>query len=399
MNTSTLFHSAYVRGARLKRQQIGALLGASLGLIFLAGCSRSGVIETPESLAGVNEAELAELMHEKPESLSEGTYQIGPGDVLSIYLIGRPDLLGEEDNHDGPTGEEGFVVTETPYLLFPEIGPIRVHDRTAREVEAELKKAYGRIIRNPRPVVIVKKYGRNTVEVLGMVREPGVYTWQPGDRVIDALLKAGGLNPEQRHIQQAPGRFVKIYRKVEPRQIARKTESDERYKLTASTGPSSAVPSSLERPNLVSRREITIPFREYLRTGRLRFNIPLMAGDVVYLPPAGSVIVKGSVRDPGVAYLGPSVQTLTDVISEKGGLRFSAKSKVDVIRQTTSAEPKVYSLDARDMMDRDIEDFPVIDGDQIMVYSSPPRAVVDFILSIFRGGSSAGVSATVSPTP
>lgn len=319
----------------------------------------------------------------------EGSYRIGEGDVLTVYLIGRPDVLGEKENSKGAVGEEGFVVTENPYLIFPKIGPVRVHGLTADQLQTELELSYGQMIIKPRPVVVIKKFRRNRIQVLGMVQNPGTYAWQRGDKIIDAIIKAGGVNPERRHVQQSPGRHIKLFRE---------TANATRDGLQPGNGnPTDSLPLEMAGIKLDLREEITIPIREYLRSGRLRYNIPLHANDIIYLPPAGSVIVKGTVRQPGVGYLGPSVQTVTDVISERGGLRFSAKSNIDVVRLIDSPEPQVFRLDVRDMMARREPDFFVEDGDQIIVYRSRPRAIAGWFLEIFHGGSKAGFSATVGP--
>lgn len=317
------------------------------------------------------------------------SYRIGEGDVLTVYLIGRPDVLGEKDNRKGAVGEEGFVVTENPYLIFPKIGPVRVHGLTADQLQVELGLSYGLMIINPRPVVVIKKFRRNRIRVLGMVQNPGTYAWRHGDKVIDAIIKAGGVNPERRHVQQSPGRYIKIFRET-----AHATHVDNE---PANGHRTDSLPGEIAGIELALREEITVPIREYLRSGRLRYNIPLYANDIIYLPPAGSVIVKGTVLRPGVGYLGPSVQTVTDVITERGGLRFSAKSNIDVVRLTDSSEPQIFRLDIRDMLARRKPDFFVEDGDQIVVYRSRPRAVAGWFLEIFHGGSKAGFSATVGP--
>lgn len=372
------------------RLRIARVLAIAVLLPLLASACASRNPGAPIRDAGtIDTARLDSLLQLPIPVEPKDSYRIGEGDVLTVYLIGRPDVLGVANNGNRADGEEGFIVTENPYLVFPKIGPVRVHDLTARQLQDRLRISYGSIIINPRPVVVIRKFRRNQIQVLGMVRHPGTFPWQRGDRVVDAIIKAGGVNPERRHIQQSPGRYIKIFRETASR--------DRRTLETKSRLPADLIAQESGENQAASREEITIPIRDYLRSGQLRYNVPLQANDIVYLPPAGSVIVKGTVNQPGVGYLGPSVQTVTDVISERGGLRFSAKSNVDLVRYAESNDPQVFYLNVRDMLNRREPDFFVEDGDQIIVYRSGPRAVAGWILEIFHGGSKAGFSATVGP--
>jgi protein involved in polysaccharide export with SLBB domain len=154
-----------------------------------------------------------------------------------------------------------------------------------------------------------------------------------------------------------------------------------------------------EGKRLIPRSEINIPIEEFILSGNLTYNIPLVPNDVLFIPTAGAVIVQGSVRNAGVTFLGPSMHTLTQVITERGGLRYGAHSRIEIIRTLRDGSQTSYFRDLRSMQDRAVEDFLLQDGDQIFIYSHWLRSSLEWIGAIFRASVATGVSATYSPVP
>lgn len=354
----------------------------ALAGLILTGCARRGDFTTApiEVDTPIDHAKLQMLMvpTSSEATPSDEEYTIGPRDALTVYLLGRNDILPESRDADG-----AFVVTENPMMIFPEIGAIRVHGKTARQLEEDLRQAYSKIIIEPKPVVVIRRFENNQVGVLGAVRQPGRYQWEPGDRVSDALLKAGGVGPVSGRGAMATGRYIKLYR----HKLDRKQRTEMSLKDLMSTLG--------ETQDGSLRETILLPIGDYQKSGQLEYNVPLEPNDIVYVPPAGTVIVKGRVGRPGVVQLAPSVQSVTDVLTAAGGLRFGADSKIEVIRQQPGQAPKVYALNGRDMMQRQAADFLLEDGDEVQVYDNNARIGAEWLGGLFSRGTQVGVRGTI----
>ena len=354
--------------------------------LFATGCARTAsdpVIGSAIDLSDpISPEAVQRLISTADMQLNRGQpYYIGPGDVISVQLIGREDIL--TDRSDEPGVE--FQVTDYPLLALPLIGAIKVHGKSAEELQQDLKTAYREFISDPQPVVVIKQFNRNQVSVLGSVVKPGRYPINFGDTLIDGIFKAGGLSLGGRAGGLAPGRYLKLYRqKLSMRQEAT-LSVEELVELISKGG------------KVLPREEYVIPISQFIFHGVMDYNFPLAPNDIIYVPPAGTCIVQGHVFDPGVTFLGPSVMTVTQVIVERRGLRFSADSDIEVVRTGRDGQPVSYFMNARAMLSRDTEDFALQDGDQVFIYSHPVRTALEWFGKFFQGSVKAGAQATYNP--
>jgi polysaccharide export outer membrane protein len=364
---------------------------ALLALIVLiaAGCHRargprSRYVPPPmDSQREQVEASIERLLRSEELKLSRPQeYFIGPGDVLGITLVGRPDILGT--GRDG-TERLSVTVTENPVITLPLIGAIRVHGKTSMQLETELQAAYSRFISNPVPVVVIDKYYYNQVTVLGSVRNPGQYPLNFGDTVIDSIFKAGGLTFGRETGGLPPARYLKVYRE--------KVNNRERAELS----PEEYLERISVDEKILPREEIIVPIEEFILNGDMQYNIPLHPNDLVFIPSAGTVIVHGRIRNPGIVFLGPSLRTLLQVVTERGRLRYSAGSRVEIVRTYADGAQESFYRNVRRIQRREDEDFLLQDGDQIFVYTVAWRDVLEFLGNIVRTGANAGVNATYAP--
>ena len=332
----------------------------------------------------VKEEDIQKLLATAKMQLREtDDYFIGPGDVISIQLVGRSDILG---GGESGSGSVQFLIGDNPQLVLPYIGALKVHDKTAAQLQEDLKIAYAEFIKDPNPLVIIEEFNRNQIMVLGSVNTPGRVEFEYGDTLLDALFKAGGLTYGGRSGGLAPGRYLKIYReRLSPRERATLTMEELLERLTID-----------ER--IVTREEIVVPIQELLFTGTLTTNVPVFPNDIVFIPPGGTVSVRGYVESPSVVFLGPSVSTISQVINETNGLRIAADNVVDVIRPYPDGQDVTYRLQAYDIIQRKDPDFVIRDGDEIVVYGTYPGWFLEFVSSIFRASINTGANATYSPT-
>ncbi len=359
-------------------------------VLLLAGCStrgpRSEPALPPVDFEGIEwENDFQRLKTQEYLFPGRSEYVIGPGDILSLTLVGRQDMLGlSDENTDGGLK---IQVSESPFIVLPHIGAIRAHGKTQLELERDLRDAYDAVIRNPVVVLTIENYHYNQVTVLGSVNKAGRYILEPGGTLVDAIFKAEGFSLGGIQRGLPPGRVIKIYREKLPRRERIERPIDELMKILS------------EESELSTREEILVPFDDFIIRGRLKHNLPLLPNDIVYVPPAGTVSVQGYFGNPRVVFLGPGLRLLSEVATETGGLKFKAASRVEIIRTDDDGSVESIFVDLRRVMKRKDPDIYMEDNDKIVSYLHPRRAVLDSFYSIFRASATTGVSATYSPGP
>lgn len=100
-----------------------------------------------------------------------------PGDVIRLKIWREPDYSGD------------FPIDETGTAVFPRIGPTQVGALTVDSLKQTLTAQYAAFLRNPSIEVTALR----RVNVLGAVKNPGLYQVDPTMTVADALALAGGV--------------------------------------------------------------------------------------------------------------------------------------------------------------------------------------------------------------
>jgi polysaccharide export outer membrane protein len=128
---------------------------------------------------------------------------IGPGDEVNVEVFDTPDLDQNARVTDGG---------EFPLMLG---GTVRLASLTpaeaARTIEAALIKSH--VMYYPRVMVTVTQYATQTVTVFGQVAKPGTYSIDTPRSVVDVLGLAGGLT-------DLADRHVTIERHTSHRQVS-----------------------------------------------------------------------------------------------------------------------------------------------------------------------------------
>lgn len=177
-------------------------------------------------------ADMLALTEVDPNKVPE--YLIGPGDELQVKVTAHPELSGN------------LTVGSFGEIRLPESGDVvQAADRTVAELEETIIWKYSAFTK-AEPVVIVSiaKFNSKFVYVLGAVRNPGKYS--VGDRVLslrDAVYRAG--------MPQADAALRKVI---------------------------------VVKPDRDKPQALKIDFEEIMYGNRLRNNIALSEGDVVFLP-------------------------------------------------------------------------------------------------------------------
>lgn len=368
---------------------LARLLFAFLPLALLAlGCGA----RRPEVMAGppvdmataIDKEELLRLVAQADLQLAaEQDYYLGPGDMIGVQLLGRPDILAGGGDPDQQ--EFIFTITDSPYMSFPLVGAIKVHNKTAAQLQDDLRAAYSAYLRNPEPLVIIREFARNRVTVLGSVINSGEYTYEFGDTALDAIFRAGGLSTGGKSNGPAPGRFLKVYRE--------KLTGEQRATMSLEE----MIQAISEDGRVLPREEIVIPIEDLIVNGVLGYNIPLRQNDILYIPPAGTINMQGYVNSPGITFLGPSLKTVGQAVTERGGLRVAGASTVEVVRNYSDGQHVSYFVNARRVIGHSEPDFVIRDGDEIFVYTTTVREAAEIIQNFVSGSIRAGANYTYSP--
>ncbi len=158
-----------------------ALVGASVWACVAVACGGSGPVR-PVSL---------------PPPSEKGA--LGPGDVLSIQIVGEKDLPQE------------FQVAADGTLTVPYVHTIKVGGLEGPEVARLLREMLieKQVLTDPVVIVQVKEFHSRRITLLGQVSKPGSFPFTPGLTFVGAISLAGGLSPIAKANQ------VKLTRKLD----------------------------------------------------------------------------------------------------------------------------------------------------------------------------------------
>jgi polysaccharide export outer membrane protein len=249
-------------------------------------------------------------------------YEIGPGDVLKVVVLGQAEMTGS------------FTVGPDGLVGFPILGKVKASENTTLELERKLTilLADG-ILKRPQVTVTVAEYGSQKVFVTGEVLRPGQYPLK-SDRTLLALLgDVGGLGPNAGHeviVVRPPTMNSGVSGPAVPLSLT-DTPGSGSMSASASTTPGSQTSSAAAgaEPTASASGIPGLPFLApgsevfhisllELQSGNPEKNIALRAGDTVYFPKAAQVYVMGSVARPG-SYRYQEGMTVMQVLTLAGG--------------------------------------------------------------------------------
>jgi len=161
-------------------------------------------------------------------------YFIEAGDVISVNVF--------------PAQEFSKEVTVQPdgNIEIPLLGSMRAQGIKPGELEKMLTAKFSKYVSNPSITLNVRRFSFNRVALIGQVKSPGYHEYREGMRLLDLVALAGGTADYSRDSK------VRIYRKLK--------DGDK-------------VTEVVIKANL-----------EDVFDGKMESNIPLVTGDIVYIP-------------------------------------------------------------------------------------------------------------------
>lgn len=113
-------------------------------------------------------------------TVTDDTYQLGPGDKLHISVYGEEEMTG--DQQVGPDGT----------VAVPLIGRVKATGRSVVAVSDEIRaKLADGFVQNPSVTVTIIAY--RPFYILGEVNTPGQYEYAKGMTLLAAVARAGGF--------------------------------------------------------------------------------------------------------------------------------------------------------------------------------------------------------------
>jgi polysaccharide export outer membrane protein len=231
---------------------------------------------------------------------AEDRYRIGPGDVLDIRILNRPQLSRDT------VRVEGNGMIRMPLID----GEIRAACRSEGELAKEIAQGYLKFYRNPQVDVFIKEYHARQVAVMGAVIEPARFEMKQRYRLLDLLSYAKGPSDKA-------GQIVNIVRGPKMSVCdGQGADADDGSDALLSVRLSDTM-SGLEKAN------------PYVR-----------AGDIITIPEADQVYVIGNVYTPKTLPL-KDPMTVSRAIAMAGGpLQDSKTSRIRVLRQEPGSATK-----------------------------------------------------------
>lgn len=271
----------------------------------------------------------------------DNRYRIGPGDVLDIRILNRPNLSRES------VRVEGNGMIRMP-LIDSEI---MAACKTEGELAKEIAEKYTKFYRNPQVDVFIKEYKSKQVAIIGAVNEQSRFELQRRVRLLELLTYAKGPSPKA-------GQIINIVHS--PPML------------------SCAIPAPADEPD--------IAFSSYklsdTLTGLATANPWIEPGDIVTLPEAPQAYVVGNVFSPLTIALKEPV-TISRAIAMAGGLKQdSKKDKVRILRQepgSTTSKEMIVDLSAIEK--KRAEDVALMPNDIIDVPTSAGKSLLRSLIS------------------
>jgi polysaccharide export outer membrane protein len=110
-----------------------------------------------------------------------GEYVLGPGDRIRIITFGAEQLTGE------------FRVGDSGDIALPLVGTVHAAGLTSRQLGRRLTEDLKRTGMFRQPSVAVEVVAYRPIFILGEVKSPGQFPYQPGMTVLTAVAIAGGF--------------------------------------------------------------------------------------------------------------------------------------------------------------------------------------------------------------
>ncbi len=282
--------------------------------------SKAGVIELPRHFIIISVIlAYSIVLSFEPEV----NYSVGTGDVLMINIWDENDLSGE------------YTVDNDGTIDFPLLGRIKVSGLQIFEIDRLITNMLAKdYLVNPQVTIEVKEYKSKYAYIQGEVQNPGVVILNKDSRLIDVIMKAGGLSPKSSN------------------------------KLT------------LLRLNYDKNKNITytqyiVDLVKLLNNADATQNIEIYPGDLIFIPASMSstafgvgtigfgnktITVVGEIKNPGVYPFQENLTVLNAVLNAGGFTKYANPNGTKLIRKSKDGGSEEYKVPMKDIIEKGKKD-------------------------------------------
>ncbi len=206
---------------------------------------------------------------------------IKPGDVISLTVLGEPDLTKK------------FPVDQDGNITLPLVHQVQVAGLTPAEATAVITTKLKKLIKNPQVTIDLVEPAKIQITVSGEVKTPGIVMIASGSKLVDAITSAGGY-----------------------------TANADLSKVTVSRAG-------------IAANATTVDLSKFLIGGDVSGNIPVNNGDTVQVPTKatnviGTVQVLGAVRQVGPQPITEGMTVREAIMLAGGPTEFADTTSVSI---------------------------------------------------------------------
>ena len=138
----------------------------------------------PPKQAALPNSNLSQLIRNS----GQAEYRISAGDILSIILVGYPDITA--------AGASGYPVDQQGFVQFPLVGRVKATGMSVPQFTANLQRQLQRYLKFSDPQVKILDYRGNKFFIDGEVTKPGEFAIADAPvSLYSAISMAGGVTP------------------------------------------------------------------------------------------------------------------------------------------------------------------------------------------------------------
>lgn len=285
---------------------------------------------------------------QEPAADASRGYLIGPGDVITIKVLGEKDFEVDSVIVD----EDGKI--EVPFAKEPLVAKCR----TEKELRTDVAKLLTVYLKNPQTTVYVKeRNSRPPATVYGEVRQPQRIVLTRKATLQDLLAFSGGVTKDA-------GGMIQITR-TQPLMCSEGTDDD--WKTFSNNGSN-------------------FPSRLYSLSSLRETNPTIYPGDIIDVQKAASIYVIGEVMKSGEVLMPEGGLPMMQAIAMASGTTREAKIKEIKVyrRKQGSAQPEVITVNY-DAVKKGGQKDLMLEPFDIVEVGKSKKSVFDVMLDIATG--------------